>query len=225
MKLKRYAILVAGGSGTRMGSAIPKQFMEINGRPILMHTIDVFDRLPNRPEIIVVLPGSQVDAWAALCKAHRFTALHSVVEGGSERFFSVKNGLDFIDNTNSVVAVHDGVRPLVSPAVVEACYAMAEQQGCAIPVVQPVESIRLVEGDGSTAFPRGNVLLVQTPQVFRTSMLKEAYCQPYNPNFTDDASVVEAFGQKVFTTEGNRENIKITSTVDLLIASVLLNQK
>ncbi len=222
MQVKRYVIIVAGGTGVRMGSDIPKQFIELNGKPILMRTIDVFDDLINRPEIIVVLPESQLNQWKELCQKHNYTVNHSLTVGGKERFFSVQNGLNLIDNENSVVAVHDGVRPLINPSVIEDCFETAENLGNAIPVIQPVESIRLIEQDSSVSYPRSKVLLVQTPQVFKTSMLKKAYRQSYNPNFTDDASVVEAMGQQVFTVNGNVENIKITTQLDIVLANAII---
>lgn len=224
MQAKRYAIIVAGGSGVRMGYDIPKQFLELDGKPILMWTIDVFDGLANRPDIIVVLPEAQVEQWNELCKKHNYKVNHRVTIGGKERFFSVKNGLNLVNDENSTVAIHDGVRPLVSPSVIEECYITADKLGNAIPVIQPVESIRIVENNKSTAFPRTNVLLVQTPQVFKTSVLKRCYNQPYNTNFTDDASVIEAMDEKVFTVNGNRENIKITNQTDLIIAKALIKK-
>jgi 2-C-methyl-D-erythritol 4-phosphate cytidylyltransferase len=222
MQTKRYAIIVAGGSGVRMGYDIPKQFIELNGKPILMWTIDVFDGLANRPEIIVVLPEAQVEQWNELCKKHSYKVNHKVTIGGKERFFSVKNGLNLVDDSNSIVAIHDGVRPLVSPNVIEECYITADKLGNAIPVIQPVESVRIVENDSSSAFPRTKVLLVQTPQVFKTSLIKRCYEQPFSINFTDDASVIEAMGEKVFTVNGNRENIKITTPADLIFANALV---
>lgn len=222
MQTKRYAIIVAGGSGVRMGYDIPKQFIELNGKPILMWTIDVFDGLANKPEIIVVLPEAQVEQWDELCKKHSFKVNHKVTIGGKERFYSVKNGLELVDDDNSIVAIHDGVRPLVNSNVIEECYIIAEKLGNAIPVIQPVESVRIVENNSSSAFPRNNVLLVQTPQAFKTNLIKRCYEQPFNTSFTDDASVIEAMGKKIFTVNGNRENIKITTQADLIFANALL---
>jgi 2-C-methyl-D-erythritol 4-phosphate cytidylyltransferase len=165
---------------------------------------------------------SQIEQWEELCKKHNYAIEHRVTTGGKERFFSVKNGLTLVDDEKSVVAIHDGVRPLINPSVIEDCYETAETLGNAIPVIQPVESIRLVENDSSKSFPRDNVLLVQTPQVFKTSLIKRCYSQPYSTSFTDDASVIEAQGEKVFTVNGNQENIKITNQTDLTIASALL---
>ncbi len=205
-----------------MGYDIPKQFIELNGKPILMWTIDVFNGLVNRPEIIVVLPEAQVGQWSELCKKHSYKTKHKVTVGGKERFFSVKNGLELVDDDNSIVAIHDGVRPLVNPSVIEECYITAEKLGNAIAVIQPVESIRILENNNSSAFPRNNVLLVQTPQVFKASLIKRSYEQPFNASFTDDASVIEALGVKVFTVIGNRENIKITTQTDLIFANALV---
>jgi len=225
MSIKRYAIIVAGGSGIRMGMEIPKQFIELDGKPILMRTIDVFDGLQSHPNIIVVLPESQILYWKELCLKHNYTVQHRIVNGGKERFFSVQNGLDLVDDSNAVVAIHDGVRPLVSVNVVEECYRVAEEKGNAIPVVQPVESVRLIENESTVAFSRSKVRLVQTPQVFRASLIKKSYSQSYKPEFTDDASVIEAFGEVVYTVEGNVENIKITNRTDLLIATALLQNR
>ncbi len=222
MQTKRYAIIVAGGSGVRMGYDIPKQFIELNGKPILMWTIDVFDGLANRPEIIVVLPEAQVGQWNELCRKHSYKTKHKITVGGKERYLSVKNGIDLVYDANSIVAIHDGVRPLVNPSVIEECYITAEKLGNAIPVIQPVESVRIIEKNSSSAFPRSNVLLVQTPQVFKASLIKRCYEQPFNASFTDDASVIEAMGEKVFIVNGNRENIKITTQTDLIFANALL---
>lgn len=225
MPEKRYVIIVAGGSGVRMGGDIPKQFIELCGRPILMRTIEVFSKLPISPKIIIVLPQLQIEKWKILCTEHNFGIKHTVVAGGTERFYSVQNGLQAIDDDDSIVAIHDGVRPLVSSTVIEECYRVAEIKGNAIPVMTPVESVRLIKNDSSIAFPRSNVMLVQTPQVFNTGLIKQCYRQPYSINFTDDASVVEARGEKIFTVEGNRENIKITNQSDLLIAEALLQKE
>lgn len=205
-----------------MGHSVPKQFIELNGKPILMWTVGVFDSLANRPEIIVVLPQAQVELWEALCQKYRFGAGHRVAVGGKERFFSVKNGLALIHNENSTVAIHDGVRPLASCRVIEECYDTAERLGSAIPVVNPVDTVRVARGDSSATVPRNSVLLVQTPQVFKTDLIRRCYEQPFSENFTDDASVVEALGKRVVTVSGNRENIKITNRADLLMAKALL---
>jgi 2-C-methyl-D-erythritol 4-phosphate cytidylyltransferase len=225
MAAKRYALIVAGGSGVRMGADIPKQFLEIAGLPILMHTIEKFRGLTICPEIVLVLPQSQIEYWNELCQIHGFFVEHTIEHGGETRFHSVKNGLGLIRDTNSIVAIHDGVRPLVATDVIELCYQIAEQKGNAVPVVTPVESIRLKDGNVSYPYPRDKVLLVQTPQVFRNEVIKECYETPYQSLFTDDASVAEFNGISINLVEGNRENIKITTPIDLIFAEVLLSKR
>lgn len=225
MSLYKYALIVAGGSGTRMGSDIPKQFLLLRGEPILMHTLRVFQTLPSISEIILVLPESQIEFWNELCKKHRFDIKHTLVKGGDTRFQSVSNGLEKVVDPNSLVAIHDGVRPLVSIEVVESCFKVAELHGCAIPVIKPVESVRLADKTSSYPIDRDKVYLVQTPQVFKTSIIKRCYQTQWQPSFTDDASVAEFSGEKIHLVEGNRENIKITTPQDLSIAEVLLQSQ
>jgi len=225
MSIKRYVVIVAGGSGLRMGSDTPKQFLNLNGKPILMHTIERFASIVPMPDIVLVLLKSQMDRWEMLCEEHDFNITLTLVAGGDTRFQSVKNGLTHIPSDNSLVAIHDGVRPLVSAQVIEQCYATAAQKGCAIPTIKPVESVRLVQGNTSKAFDRNSVLLVQTPQVFQSRLIKECYKVPEQPFFTDDASVFEYQGFEIHTVEGNRENIKITTPFDLIIAEMLIGKK
>jgi len=220
----RMVIIVAGGTGTRMGAEIPKQFLLLNGEPILMHTIRIFDKISPKLRVILVLPENQIDTWKGLCLHSQFNIQHEIVKGGKTRFESVKNGLALIEN-EGLVAIHDGVRPLVSIEVVENCFRAASQFGCAIPVIKPVESVRLSQDLDSYPVDRDSVYLVQTPQVFKASIIKRCYQTPWQPSFTDDASVAEFCGEKIHLVEGNRENIKITTPLDLLIAKVLLNQK
>jgi 2-C-methyl-D-erythritol 4-phosphate cytidylyltransferase len=222
MQPKRFALIVAGGSGLRMGSNIPKQFMELDGIPVLMRTISVFLTLKATPEVVLVLPETQIAAWQGLCKKHHFDANVRIAPGGVTRFESVKNGLEQLAADESLVAIHDGVRPLVTHEVVERCYTMAARQGCAIPAVQPVESVMVASSGKFIPFPRNDVLLVQTPQTFRAAIIKQCYNQPYSELFTDDASVAAACGVELHTVEGNRENIKITTPADLLTARALL---
>lgn len=221
MAIQRNALIVAGGSGVRMGYDVPKQFILLAGKPILMHTISLFDSLSYKPEIILVLPENQIDTWNNLCDIHKFSIKHTIVIGGDTRFQSVKNGLSIIKD-EGLVAIHDGVRPLVSKGVVENCFNTAEQFNCAIPVIKPVESVRISDSDGSYPIDRDSIMLVQTPQVFRSSIIKRCYETPWQPSFTDDASVAEFCGEKVHLVEGNRENIKITTPMDLAIAEVLI---
>jgi 2-C-methyl-D-erythritol 4-phosphate cytidylyltransferase len=214
-------IIVAGGKGERMKSDLPKQFLEIHSRPVLMHTIEVFRKYNNNINIIVVLPENQLANWAALCKKHAFDIAHSVVAGGQTRFESVKNGLAIAGNAG-LIAVHDGVRPLVNTETISRCFEMAALQGAAIPVINPVESIRQLTVDGSISVDRTQYKLVQTPQIFQAEIIQKAYLQDYSPQFTDDASVVEKAGHLIYLVEGNPENIKITTPPDLLLAELLL---
>lgn len=218
-----HVIIVAGGSGSRMGSELPKQFLNLRGKPILMRTIEAFFALTPKPAIILVLPASQISLWSKLCEEHQFNVELKVVAGGNTRFQSVRNGLSQIPADDSLVAIHDGVRPLVSAEVIQRCYELAAKKGNAIPVVKPVESVRIDDGQGSKGFDRDKVLLVQTPQVFSSNLIKECYSIAEQPSFTDDASVAEFCGVTIHTTEGNRENIKITTPTDLILAEALLN--
>jgi 2-C-methyl-D-erythritol 4-phosphate cytidylyltransferase len=219
-----YALIMAGGSGQRIGGDIPKQFIELAGKPVLMHTIQVFADFDCKIEIILVLPENQKILWQQLCLKHDFKVPHKIATGGSERFFSVKNGLDLIE-TDGIVFIHDGVRPLVSQQTLKRCLDLALLKGNALPVVPVSESVRFSDQDGSKPINREIVKLVQTPQTFRISQIKEAYQQPYNSVFTDDASVLENSGHFIYLTEGNRENIKITWPADLVWAKAFLNSQ
>ncbi len=218
-----YAIIVAGGKGVRMGTDVPKQFLPINGLPVLMRTIVRFREYDPDLRIIIVLPKAQHDTWHSLCRDYHFTAAYAVAEGGETRFHSVRNGLALIpDDEDSVVAVHDGVRPFPSVEVIARCFAMAREKQAVVPVVPVVDTLRHIDGEGgSVTVPRSEHVLVQTPQTFVTALLKQAFQQPYCEGFTDDASVVEAYGQAITLVEGNRENIKITTPYDLRIAKIL----
>lgn len=219
---KQTVIIVAGGKGERMNAGIPKQFILLGGRPVLMHTIDLFYSYNNLIDIIVVLPENQTDNWGGLCEKHAFHLRHKIVTGGANRFESVKNGLSLAAN-DSLIAIHDGVRPLVSTDVIDNCFYAAGLHGAAVPVTDPVESIREISADGtSIAVDRSKYKLIQTPQVFRADILRKAYEQPFSTTFTDDASVVEASGVAIHLIEGNRENIKITTPFDLKLAELLL---
>ena len=222
---KHTILIVAGGRGTRMGGPQPKQFLELAGRPVLMHTLEAFDRWDASARLIVVLPEDQIDTWKRLCEAHVFGRIHRVVAGGETRFHSVRNGLGAVAS-NGLIAVHDGVRPLVAPSVIAACFAAAADGGAAVPVVPVVESVREVDADGgSRPVDRTRFRVVQTPQVFRADVLRAAYYLPYDPRFTDDASVVEASGVAVRLVPGNRENIKLTTPMDLLLAEQLMRRE
>lgn len=219
--MTNYAIIVAGGSGTRMGSTIPKQFLEVNGLPVLMHTINTFHNFDASLRLILVLPASQIDYWQHLCKQHHFNVKHSIAKGGSTRFESVKNGLAIV-NAPALIGIHDGVRPFVSPDTLKRCYHHAQALGNAIPVLDAFESIRQINEDCSRALDRSTIKLVQTPQVFHSDILLPAYNQKYTPLFTDDASVVEAYGKTIHLVAGNRENIKITTPFDLVLAEAFI---
>ena len=220
-KKPKTVIIVAGGTGKRMQADIPKQFIELKSKPILMHTIEVFVKYDHHINIIVVLPENQMAVWKQMCKKYNFNIAHQMVAGGATRFDSVKNGLELAPD-EGLVAVHDGVRPLVSVQTIHRCFEMAERTGAAIPVTDIVESIRKVEENDNEAVDRNLYKAVQTPQVFEAQILKAAYRQDYVPAFTDDASVVEAFGHKISIVEGNKENIKITTPLDLGIGELFL---
>lgn len=221
--MKKFALIVAGGSGQRMKSATPKQFMEINGKPLLMHTFSAFLKAGSDFEFILVLPENEIESWHLLCTKHTFNIKHSVVPGGKTRFHSVKNGLKTI-NEDGIVFIHDGVRPLVSKQTIKNCYQTAVEKGNALPVITPSESVREVLNGKNRAVDRKHYYLVQTPQTFRVSLIKKAYEQKYSDFFTDDASVLEQTGASIQLVEGNRENIKITWPADVDMASALLQK-
>lgn len=266
MAVKKYCIIVAGGTGRRMKSAIPKQFLLLEGKPLLMHTIERFHSFDSSIEIIVVLPAGHHELWHRLVADHSFGISHRLAAGGEERFHSVIAGLELVRRASqdaehdgagvaghdeaivpghnealfpqhheammpggepahgkkeSLIAVHDGVRPLVSHDTIWRCYADAEEFGTAIPFIEPADSVRFLEGDDSRPIPRTEVRLIQTPQVFRSSLIMNAYDRGFDPSFTDDATVAEAAGIKIHLTHGNRENIKITTPEDLAVAHIL----
>ena len=219
-----YVIIVAGGKGLRMGSDVPKQFLPLGGVPVLMRTISRFAGVMPRAGIILVLPESQHDYWDSLCRHHSFDVEHTVTAGGDTRFASSRNGLLAIPaDADGLVGIHDGVRPFVSEEVIHRCYAAAREHGAAIPVVPVTDTLRLVGADGGGHnVRRDSYRVVQTPQVFDIALARRAFDRPYSPSFTDDASVIEASGHGVAMVDGNRENIKITTPSDLIIAESLL---
>ena len=227
-----YIIIVAGGKGLRMGSDIPKQFLPIGGKPVLMRTIERFREYSEDLQIILVLPEAQQDYWRQLCEDYHFDVTYQLANGGQTRFHSVQNGLALIpDDAEGVVGVHDGVRPFPSLEVIHNCYETARTQKAVIPVIPVVETVRkldltkcqtLCEVESITV-PRGEYRLVQTPQTFDIQLLKAANRQPYNEGFTDDASVVESYGHQITLVEGNRENIKITTPYDLKVAECIMH--
>jgi 2-C-methyl-D-erythritol 4-phosphate cytidylyltransferase len=219
--MQKTVIIVAGGSGTRMNSEIPKQFIELKGKPILMHTIHRFLEFDENISIRLVLPENQVDFWKALCIKHDFSIKHEIFYGGITRFHSVKNGLQAL-SCNGLVAIHDGVRPMVDIQTIGRCFLAAEEYGGSIPVTDVQETIRKVDDEYSYTVDRKTFKLVQTPQVFDVQLISEAYNQEYDESFTDDASVFESTGKLVMLVEGNRENIKITTPADLKITEAFL---
>ena len=219
-----YIIIVAGGKGLRMGSDIPKQFLPIGGKPVLMRTLERFRAYSSALHIILVLPEAQQDYWRQLCEEYHFDVEHQIANDGQTRFHSVQNGLALVpDDAEGVVGVHDGVRPFPSIEVIRNCYETARTAKAVIPVIPVVETVRhLLSNKKSVTVPRDEYRLVQTPQTFDIQLLKAANRQPYNDGFTDDASVVESYGHAITLVEGNRENIKITTPYDLKIAEVLI---
>jgi 2-C-methyl-D-erythritol 4-phosphate cytidylyltransferase len=225
--MKNIALIVAGGSGVRMGNKTPKQFLELHHKPVLMHTIEKFRRLCDG--IYLVLPESQFKYWEKLCQVHHFEIPVHLVAGGETRLHSAYNGLKSI-NTDCLVAIHDGVRPLVDEKVIAESYRVAAEKGSAVAAVSLRDSIREINGTSSQSLSRDNYVLVQTPQTFRYELITDAYKklfenEPDASRFTDDASVVENYGAKIHIIESNHSNIKITTADDLLIATALLNKK
>ena len=225
--MKTIAVIVAGGSGTRFGAEVPKQFLSLGGKPILMRTIEAFDQAltDGDHEIVVTLPADQMALWRELCERYAFNVPHRVVPGGETRWHSVKNALGSIGDPAGVdvIAVHDGVRPLASKALICRTLEAARSTGAAIPVVTLNDSVRQVDGDASHALDRSSLRAVQTPQAFDARLLLEAYGQPFDPTFTDDASVVERYGHGVTLVDGDPQNLKITRPMDLDLAEYLLD--
>ena len=218
--MKKYIIIVAGGKGLRMGGDIPTQFLPVCGKPVLMRTLEAFHAYDASMRLILVLPVSQQAYWKQLCEEYQFDLVHEIANGGETRFHSVKNGLALVKE-DGLVGVHDGVRPFVSQEVISRCYEEAVSLKAVIPVIGVVETVRHLTEEGSETVPRDQYKLVQTPQVFDVALLRRAYQQEYTDLFTDDASVVEALGEKVYLVEGNRENIKLTTPFDLKLAELL----
>lgn len=225
--MRKYLVVVAGGRGLRMGGEVPKQFMPIGGRPVLMRTLQAFHDYDPQMTTALVLPVSQMDYWHTLCAEYAFDLPYQLVEGGDTRFHSVYNGLHSLEAhgvAGGLVAVHDGVRPFVSAQVIDACYRQAAASGAAIPVVPVVDTLRHREQGGtSRTVDRADYCQVQTPQVFAGALLLKAYAQPYTPAFTDDASVVEHLGVEVALVPGQRENIKLTTPFDMAVAQAVLH--
>ena len=224
---KHYVIIVAGGVGSRMNSILPKQFLLLGSRPVLMHSIDRFYRADPRMEIVLVLSSDMLTYWQELCEEYGFSLPHHVTVGGKTRFQSVRSGLDFIKNRDadylhSLIAVHDGARPLITPEQIVQLFEVAQQKKAVVPAVVSTNSVRVGSQENSEAVDRNTVWQVQTPQVFDGRILYAAYEQEESPLFTDDASVVEKMGNTVFLHEGDYFNLKITNPEDLDIAHIYL---
>lgn len=216
---------MAGGTGTRMGAETPKQFILLAGKPILMHTVEVFHHYSPACTLIVVLPEGQIQRWKDLCQKHDFKIEHRIVRGGSSRFQSVKNGLSLVEEDDSLVAIHDGVRPLVRVEIISASFRLAELHGSAIAAVRLKESIRATNKDGTRAMDRSSFRLIQTPQSFQFRLIRNAYEMEETSDLTDDASVAERMGVRISLFEGSYENIKITTPEDLIVAEALLGHR
>lgn len=230
--MKKYVIIVGGGKGTRMGNNLPKQFLPIAGKPLLMHTLEKFNRWDPKAELVLVLPESYRSYWEMLCREIGCKVRHRLVTGGETRFYSVKNGLESIyaeinaSSEKALIGVHDGVRPFVSEQVITECFRIADEKGAAIPTLPVIDSLREIQSDGSSrAIDRSLYYAVHTPQVFRSDILFKAYEQPYKESFTDDASVVESLSIPVEMVPSNRENIKITTPIDYITACGILEQE
>lgn len=221
---KNFALIVAGGAGSRMQVETPKQFLSLGDKPVLFHSIETFADCGLVSEIVLVLPENQAEHWSHLTKKHHLEIEVLLVNGGKTRFHSVKNGLKSLPE-NGLVAIHDGVRPLVSSRLIHDCFEAAEKHGAAIPVVGVKDSTRAISGEKSRPLNRANLRAVQTPQCFHLKQIQQAYNQTYDSKFTDDASVFEADGGEVFLVEGEEENLKITLPLDLQLAELILGKR
>lgn len=222
--MKKSVIITAGGSGKRMQQSLPKQFLLLNGKPILQHTIEKFKAYDPSIFMVVVLPMKQINYWKELCESNNFVIDYEIAVGGDERFHSIQHGVKFCPK-DGVIAVHDAVRPLVSLATIDRCFTKAAKLGSAIPVLPVNDSLRRIEGENSVHVQRGSYRIVQTPQCFESQLLHRAYKQEYDSSFTDDASLVENLGEIIHLVDGNNENIKITSPNDMIIAQSYLSPK
>jgi 2-C-methyl-D-erythritol 4-phosphate cytidylyltransferase len=219
-----YAVIVAGGKGTRMKTTLPKQFLEIKGRPVLMHTIDAFYRYAETMQVILVLPDEDRPTWEALCQQHAFNRPLHIVAGGASRFQSVQNGLRHIQGPG-LVAIHDGVRPLISEDIIAASFRLAAVHGSAVAAVRLKDSIRVTDQHHTRAVDRSLYRLIQTPQTFKIDLIQQAYALPEDATLTDDASVAERAGHTISLFEGSYDNLKITTPEDLIVAEALLNAR
>jgi 2-C-methyl-D-erythritol 4-phosphate cytidylyltransferase len=220
--MRRAVIIAAGGSGTRMENDTPKQFLLLGGKPVIFHSIEAFYNYDGQIEVIIGLQDQHRGLWERLCTEHSFSLRHRLSQAGETRFHTVRNALP-LTGENSIVAVHDAVRPLVSAETIERCFQTATMQGTAVPCIEIPDSVRKVDGTANHPVDRTCLRMIQTPQVFQLKILKESYRLQYQDSFTDDASVVERAGYRIHLVEGNKENIKITTRMDHLIAGRMLN--
>jgi 2-C-methyl-D-erythritol 4-phosphate cytidylyltransferase len=224
MYSKKIAIIVAGGTGQRMGSVVPKQFLEVEGKTILLHTIDQFVAAFSDIDLVIVLPATYIEEGKILLKNSNIKNKVAFISGGDTRFQSVKNGLTQVKES-AIVFVHDAVRCLLTPALIQRCYQQTVEKGSAIPAVSSTDTVRLLEGGSHHVIDRENVMQIQTPQTFQSEILLKGFEQNYQPSFTDEANVVEASGTPVYLVDGEFENIKITRPLDLAIASYILAKR
>ncbi|MBK6264987.1 2-C-methyl-D-erythritol 4-phosphate cytidylyltransferase [Marivirga sp. S37H4] len=222
--MKKYAIIVAGGSGKRMGMSLPKQFLKLGGTPVLMHTLQAFHMADFDIQLIITLPSEEINFWKELCEWHHNYTPHITVSGGETRFHSVKNALEYVEN-NALVAIHDGVRPFISEELIINSYEVAREKGSAVTSVKMKDSVRQLEAVKSHNLDRSKLRAIQTPQTFQSNLIKSAYEQDFKEEFTDDASVVEATGHNITLLEGSYKNIKITTPEDMLVAEAFLKAK
>lgn len=222
--MKEYALIVAGGKGTRIKSSLPKQFIEINGKPILLHTLEAFYRYSEKVSVVLVLPEDDFGLWEMICKKFNFNKPLLLQKGGDTRFQSVRNGLDQMSG-EGLVAIHDGVRPLVSEDIIGASFRLAAIHQCAVAAVRLKESIRMTDQDNTKAMDRSRFRMIQTPQTFNLQLIKKAYRMKEDPSLTDDASVAEREGHIISLFEGSYENIKVTTAEDLVIAESLMRNR
>jgi 2-C-methyl-D-erythritol 4-phosphate cytidylyltransferase len=222
---ERFVIIVAGGMGKRMKSGLPKQFLKLANKPVMLHTLNVFHEFDKKLKIIIVLHSDYFDMWNSICEEYLCTVPHEVIKGGETRFDSVKNGLEAIKSDNGFVAIHDAVRPLVSIDTISRCFNSAMKYGNALPAISPNESVRIIVAGENKSIDRKKIYLIQTPQVFSISRIKEAYKQKYKPEFTDDATVFETLGEKINIVKGDILNIKLTTSIDMEFAETVLKRR
>jgi 2-C-methyl-D-erythritol 4-phosphate cytidylyltransferase len=223
--IKKYAVIVAGGKGTRMGTDVPKQFLPLLGIPLMCHAVQAFASAIPDIRIILVLPEDQLGSAQTVLRSYMGKIEVATIAGGNTRFHSVLNGLSLVPDEEGIVFVHDGARPLIAEELIIRCYKQALEKGSAIPAIRAAESMRLIINDDSKALDRDKVRIIQTPQTFKTNIILPAFKQAYNTSFTDEASVVEAYGTSVHLIEGMTENIKVTRSQDMIIAEALLRSK